>query len=536
MPYFFDNTNLLQYEHRPVRFSAGGRYKIEKNFSIQGTLRNFTNISGIYGILSGQEKLLVNANDWDALYLNDIFFGSGQIKNISFGGGTLVQSNQYTFDITCWETGNLFNVLSGYYSGINWDGNTKLLDEIEEDFSYSKDDELVENIEHNISIRYNKSIPPSNGINLAKLFAQNLFNSTQGIFPFLGQYQNLGNYKRLYTETYNQITATCGFNAAARLLPNQTGGYSYILGYQLQLAEDGFTTITETVDIQGLNNFRIQAAESGYSSLFPNSYNRAFSIYNSYGFSTRPIYTGAIQAGITKNNREGTISFTNTFSNNPRYTGLAIWEYETNINEDQQGFVTIDENGSIIGYGRPYIDKLGNAITFYNTYVSGSINNRLGVLYSGYKNPGKNLLTIGQSFERQESRGLINYSKTLTDNNLFINNSGIKKSEITISISNPTHIAIPFSVVNFKESIQPQNTVTQGSIDIDVRLKGQRGLDITGYLAFAKAIVRPYTGVATDPYVETVNYSISPLTNDFSLNANIKFHSGYKTFSDINVN
>lgn len=535
MSYQFESVELLSYEHKPILMQNGGYYKVEKHLTINGVLTDLSNYYGISGILAGQENLLLGAQDYQPVSLNGVIFGSGKVNSIKFQDGLLIQTDKYTFDLTIYSSGNLFNILSGAYSGIVWDQNTYLIDTFDENLSYSQEADLSKIYNHSINIRYNAQFPPLSGINLAVLFARNMFNSESGIYPFLGQYQNLGTYKHLYTETYDMISSQCGFSAATKILPNNAGGYSYTLAYKLDLNPDGYTTITEDCLVQGQYNPRIQFAESGYNNLITGSYGRASGVYSIYDFSTIPLFTGAIEQGVNKNNRDGTINFRNTFSNNPKYTGIAIWTYDDSLSQSQEGYITVEEKGNIVGYGRPAINKYQNAYLFYENYVVPTIANRLGTIYSGYTSYPKTLLAIANSNTQNQFVGVIDYSSTMTDNNTFVNISGIKTAIMDISISKPTHLFANFSVVDEFELVQDQFQNTQGDISVNIKARGARGLPLNSYITYASSFSNQFASWGADNYLDKARWSLSPITNDFNFNCNFKFLSGYKSASDLNL-
>lgn len=535
MGYNFDQVEILQYNHTPKSFGQDFRYAIEKQLSINGVLTNYTNGSGVSGIINKQELLLQSANDYNDIILNGVSFGSGKITSIQLEDNNIIRDNRYSFDIEILESGNLFNAVSGYYSGINWDSNTKLIDAFDESLSYSKDSDGTQNYSHNIQVRYNRQFPALTGINLGKLFAQNLFNSSGGLFPFLGQYNNLNQYKRLYAETYNLIDRGCGFSAVAKILPNATGGYSYGLSYNLTLGEDGYCNIDETCDIQGVYAPRAAWAETGYNTLITGVFSRVNQVYSGYAFSTLSLFSQPLEKSITTNKYEGKKTFSHRFSNNPRYQSGATWEYQDEVQKDNAGYVTVTEQGNIKGYGRPLKDKYNSAYNFYNLIAAPGIDGRLSGIYTGFEPYPKSLQTIRESFVRNEIAGEISYSREKTDNNLYIDVSGMKKSEVDVSISYPVHLFQTFDVYNVKQLEQTQYTSTQGNVSISIKLRGKRTSAVQTYLDFCRPIVTQYATFGTDPYLEGLSYQTQPLSNSFNMNANYRFLSGHKGKDDLRL-
>lgn len=533
MPLYFDQVELISYTHTPLFFGNDFRYAIEKEIVINGVLTNYSNASGISGLINKQELLFSRANDYDNIILNNVSFGSGRISNIETEVSNLVRDSRYTYTLSVRESGNLFNAVSGYYSGINWDANTQLIDSFDESLSYEKDADGVQNYSHNISVVYGKQFPAATGINLGKIFAQNLFNSTVGLFPFLGQYNNLSQYKKLYAETYNLIDRGCGFSAFASILPNNSGGYSYDLNYILTLGEDGYTSVVENCDIVGVFAPRAGWAESGYNKLITGSLNRVNQVFSGYAFSSVPLFGQYISLETTRNKFEGRISFSTEYSNNPIYQTGAIWEFENEVEKGRDGYVNVSERGNVRGYGRALKDKFTNSYKFFTGVVLPGVDSRLSGIYLDFEEFPKSLKTINSSFTKNEIGGEINYSIEKTDNNLYIDVSGMKKMETDISIQYPVHLFQSFDIFNYRQIEQTQNTSTQGTIDIALRLLGKRTSTVDDYLAVCRGVITPYGFYGEDNYLENLTYTINPLSNVFNINATYKFLSGYKLANDI---
>jgi len=300
------------------------------------------------------------------------------------------------------------------------------------------------------------------------------------------------------------------------------------------LAEDGFVTIKEDVAIKGLGTIPNVSANEGYLATKADAFSRCQGVYNTYDFSDSSLFSLAIVSSVATDKFNGTINFSNTFTNDPKYKLYAVWQYSHTVDKDVNGYVRVSEEGNVIGIGRPYVDKLSKALSYYNSTVKPGIVSRLDTLYSDFpENNGLALITIKNSFTKNESLGEVSYSLTRTDDNTYIDEDGIKKVENNVSVKAPVHMSQEFNVFNLKELAQTQYTSTQGSISIQVSLKGSRVTPISSYLASATQYISPFNSYGTDTYLSDCSYSFSPLTYNFQITATYKYSDTYKEQNDL---
>ncbi len=88
-----------------------------------------------------------------------------------------VQKKKYQATIEVYATGNLFNAYTGYYSGINWD-RAEILNNFNESFSYTKNQDSSSQYTQEISLRFNSGHNlPDTPIGMAKTFASGFFEA-----------------------------------------------------------------------------------------------------------------------------------------------------------------------------------------------------------------------------------------------------------------------------------------------------------------------------------------------------------------------
>ncbi len=532
MALVFTNVKLLQYSHTPVLFEAGLRYRIEKKFTITGHLSHNA-YAGSAPMFALEQQILLGATDYEDIILNGISFGSGKIDNISFAGGTMAHAEDYTYSITCYEDGDLFNATSGVYQGLTF-ASAKDIEELTETFDFEESDTGEKTYNHAISVRYTNYSSVAAGIALAKALAAVFFNATSGLGAFLNSYANIGAAKKVYTENYNLVNCSASFTETAVIPPNNAGVYAYSLSYSLQLDEEGFVGITETCQIRGLSSPKFAGAAVGLTALTPGSFTRSQDVYANYGFSSATLFSQPVNRNVTLDKFTGTITLVTEYSNNPKYQTNAIWEYTIEIVQDQDGYYTITESGTITGYGQPLLSKFQSANDFYSTTVNPNAIVRATALYTSVSGRTLGLIQIKSSVTQNVNAGTIGYSIAHTDNNLY-SAGAIKKIVATISLQNPVHLTQKYNVFNFKEVIQPQNQSTLAEIDYSVNYQGKRGTAISTYLAAAKAFVNANLPATTDRYIDSCQYSFHPQDNSFDFSLKIIYVGTHKLFTNISL-
>jgi hypothetical protein len=530
MALVFENVTLLGYSHQPVLLDAGLRYRLEKKFSIEGRLEAYSNTSGVNAITSQQNLVLSGANDYDAIILNGISFGSGRIDNIDFKGGTLARDEEFTYDITCYQDGDLFNALSGVYRGITWNSPGRL-DTLQESFEYKEDEKGEKSYSHSISVRYANYISATEGVNFVKSLASIFFNATSGLGAYLNAYSGLSKTKRLYTESYNLIDCSASYTESIVIPKTSLGTYSYQLAYQVDLGADGFTQVIETVRIQGLIVPKFSGAIQGLAALKIGAYSRADAVYLAYDFSDAPLFDQPISQGIVENKFDGTIEIVTTFSNNPKYQELAIWEYTITVQRDADSYYVASEKGSITGLGRPLQNKYLNAKSFFDTQIVPNFAARIQSVYQTASGRNLTLIETKQTFEKNEFAGRIEYEYAYTDNSLFARGA-IKHLVLSVIVADPVALTQTYNMFNFGQIVQTQNQSSVGKITISVEMTGQRGTDISVYLAAAKGLAQANAPTQPDSFIESCQYSFSPENNSFQFHLEFIFTGVSKDFTD----
>ena len=578
--YQFDQARLLTYNHVPVSFENGTRYKIQKKLSVQGTLYVAYNDNDVSKTWTKAE-LLASAADYGEVIINGYSFGVGKITNINFESGNDVEKQDYTFDVECYSQVNALAFGPGLTAA-----EAALLDKISETVTYEIDGDDNYVFTQSATVRMNLEANGPGGVinaspdplSLAEsvidaLFADSdLFASNIGIDTTLFFNNNL---KVLKTRSYSLVDSVCTFSRKLTVPATYSGqGYSTSLVYDVKYQNFGIVTVTEKGTITGVNggfngnaysSGPYLAATAGYDALFPPTsndtdepaaaYGRCNQIYSDYQYSQLPLLTRPTTKSATFNAFKGTIEYSVTFTNDPKYVGLGTWIFSNKIEVNDNGDTMVSESGTIVGLGRPYGSGLDNKLSNAKAIFAANVGNgqtgsfvfqRIGPLFQSYEIYKENqtpLFTMTKrSYEEGQLDGTITYSFEYTDVSDYLNFDGntfvtpdIRRVEIEVTTAMPVAMTQTYNIFNFKQIIQPQNQSTTGSRSVNIKLKGRRGLDIDSYLTAAKSIAADYAptnvGAATS-YIKSANYSCSPNANDFSLTVTWNFVGPNYTFGN----
>ncbi len=92
-----------------------------------------------------------------------------------------------------------------------------------------------------------------------------------------------------------------------------------------------------------------------------------------------------------------------------------------------------------------------------------------------------------------------------------------------------------YNLFNYKEIVQTQQQASLGQKAVNIRLIAMRGTGIDAYITEAKNIAATYIPALPDVFLQDAQYSFTPNTNEFSLNATWSFAGINKGRDDITV-
>lgn len=530
------NASVLSYSQNSLFFGESFRYQNQKSLTVEGILRDVGNVDGVSGIQSGINNLFFTDEDYSSIIINGYNFGQGRITSISLPDGNDVRTKPYTINVTCYETGNLFNLSGTNYSGMAQSAQNRydLLDNLSEDFSYNRNGESY-GYTHNVSIKLNSgngvTISP---IEMAKIFAANLISGNTP-FGFLtsGENQDIG--FKTYNESYNSITNECSFSENYSR-PTNNSGLMVTRTNNFSMNEDGISVVTENGSIKGgFSNGAISIGSNQnpvefnkiiqlIDEISSGSFNRcsgSFSYYSTPG--AYPIYTGYNVYSKNLNPFSKTAEYTISYSNDPKQISGCSWNYTNQITRNGR-YYDLVENGNIIGHGAPQNEGYPKARTFYNTVRSGAYE-RNYTIYTGYIDTAAlTLRRISESKTSSQFNGVVGYNFAFSDNPINNNDTnGVKTQEISVNDSIPTQLLNKFDLFNNGEIVQPQENSTLGNRSLDIQFSLTRNHNLSSVKNYAKTLANSYIPNGSDVFISSLSYTYNPIQKKFSLNAGWTF-------------
>lgn len=513
----FNTAELLSYNHETKIKDAGFRFGTVKHLSIRCGLdeRSFP-LSGFERLWSGIEYIDLTAHDYEPVIINGYNFGSGKVISITANtdadGGRDVRRKKYEVELEVYGSGNFDNLMTAYYSGVDY-SKFYPLEDFDETFSASQGEDGIIEFEHAISIQFVQT-PFNNPIQMARDVAEDLFGQTN-LTGFLFNYPSIPNLKRRFSENYNLIDKQCNFSERSRF---DTGNLLTSYTHSVQTSEDGITTVTEDGSIEGNDGFSgFDLLQSEFNAQKLNFYNRASGVYNFYlPNSTLQLKKYPTEARSTINKWTPSLSYGWTFTNDPSIGDGYTWEYTLNYDQNDNNIVNVIEDGSVIGYG---LDGYYRAKTIFSNTIESGIAPRVSGFYYENFSGSETLSQIEKSDSFSEFARTRGYSRTFTDDDSYDGLYIIKKQ---IEDADPVHLTQTISVVGHKEVIQPQNQSTQGIRNISISVSGPKNSSMQQLLNIAKSEVELPSG--NDVYLNSASFTHNPFKYSVDLDAKYAYH------------
>ena len=417
------------------------------------------------------------------------------INGIPLGSGNIRVSDERSVDFLTGQLAQtaIVSIYSGAfasYLGISSLESIKTLDE-----SY----EERKNEDNSISTTHNLNVVLENRTDLLDT-AISIASSLR---------KNYGLRKTYFNEKFNLIDGAYSFVESSK---DYDGSPEYIanISHSLSLGEDGNTTVTESVEIIGLQLPLDVSADNGLTAKIALAFSRCDN-YASLGGSSHPLNPNPTIKSITKNKFLGKNNYSITFTNNPSLLSTYSWEYTTTLDYDELRNGTATENGRILGFGDIRSSKYAAAIAGFST-VKKDIFSRLSTYLPDILNE-----PIEKTENKSEFRGSIEYTYRYTNDQTFIINGQFYREEYTIEEKEPQNIRNIFMALGRGAVIQDSLQSSIGEIIQTAKILGKRSSGtMSDYLNYTKNKL----GIPKKAcYLTSEVYSLSPTQYDFNYNA-----------------
>ncbi len=508
-------------------------------FTIKGKIKD--NSESIRPIWTGMDSMIsTTTGEFMSVVVNSVNIGSGRLTNLSFDSSTDIRNKIYTatFEFITppgtgvldtsggWtQSGNNFQGYTNLYSifnsntGIfirNFSENTDFTQIGSGKFSYSKNisfgiDAAISSIGTSITDAAKSIILESK-----KLYS----NSAILLASYPDFYKN---YSGLFNtrQDYNTINNT--FSYSEDFIFDTGNNYSWI--YNTDVNFDGtIFTLSENGNIRSsqLLTNKIEAAEIAWTGIQTGIYGRLSGIFNDY--TGILLYTGICglknqpqNSSIKKDMCDGSIDYSQTYSNNHFINTGFYLSYSNNISVNGEGYLQITENGSLKAVNiKP--SGFATVLSGFNNNT-GIIINRIYDIYNDSYRVFKScsyttgLYKLSESRTYREYDAEIDYSYTYTENPTYIDNGLFQYSKVTIKDSKPIHMVNYFPIPHSTIIAQRANQSTRGTLTNTIELRGE-DLSLQDYITGVTNYIIPPTG--SDVYMKDFSYSFNPLDNKFT--------------------
>lgn len=494
------NVSLLGLNQSYRFLGAGFHYSNSKQLSIEGSLNDLTNLSGISGTWSGLYNVKSNPN-FESIILNGFNFGAGRLLNASFPEGNDVQLKNYSLTVEVFETGNLYNLSNTYYQGIDV-SNFQYLQDFEESYSFERKTNGGYGYNHNASIRFNSGVGDLSAIAAAKNLAKTLFTGKNLGFAFYSGFVAKAG-KRFISETYNKITNECSFNEVFDFDSNY-GNYSLTRTNSFNIDANGVVTATENGVIRGIETPTYQKAINALNSVKAQSYERVTGMVFDYDSSLTGILSTPIRQSNSLDIFGNNLSYELVYSSDSANSGSFFWNYEQQLTTSL-GISVLTENGNIIGNGTNLINGYEKADGAFFA-ISNDAVLRASKFYESNSLP-TGIFIQSKSESRSPTKGVIDYQFVFSNETPILGKNGIKRIDIVESNREPFYLYTEFGIFNQKTMIQDTYNATAGGKQMSLTMKGERGISLDSYLENAKDIINSGVPVGVNTRINAAEYS-----------------------------
>ena len=507
----FDNAELLTSSTQNLFFGDHFNYKQETQLSVRGSVLDLSARSGVSGVYSQISGFLSAGNDYGRVILNGWDLGRGRIESVSFEGADDFREKTYNVSLLIESSGDYSDFTGSYYSGVDY-RYFKNIQSFTETINYSKDTSNSETYTHSVDLQMSREISGHDPRAYAKFTAFNLFNNTN-LTGFVGSYSNnFSGYKQVFSENFGVYDFSYGFN---REITKPTGNLDYITNRSISTTLDqaGIVNVEESAEIRTFKLPLEGVLRSGIQSEIAGSYARCNASFANY--ITGDVYslkTTPVNKSVQLNNFEGVGNYSVAYTNDPKFQSTYIWESTLSIDRDVQGIFSVSENGSVIGFGRPFVNKFSNAQAGYATVFAGA-QSRLQSFYNKY-GAGRTIYLKSTSRGKSEAQGFIDYSVEYSDEK-FESAGNVRYYEDLRQTEKRVDLTVKYNVFNVDEIVQKQRNLTPGKFSQKILVEGTRNMSLGEAVSFAKG--KAATPPGSPSVLVDAKYSFDPVNHSLTM-------------------
>lgn len=505
-------------------FGADIRYSTTKVYSLKGALLN-NQTSGVSGIFLQQNDLVTGFLDYQPFIVNGVVVGYPKVNSFVFDESNYLQKDGYSIELEFLDSGNPFQLTGSVYGFTGVTGLFHNIESLTEDLTYNTDFKTF-NYSQSVNVVYRTGVGIDPLLN-AKFIASGLINNKSAIpFVVTGGAFGTKTYEE-NTDTFNGIYGvTEKFNGATG-----TGAYNHTYSVNVNLGQNGITSVSQNGTILGFDPNKYENAKSGYNDVRANMYQTCSGAYARY-------VGGVLNDTYLSDSRVddilgATIQYSRSYTDQSGIVSGVIWQYTHSMTLDNNK-IRASENGNIVG--QSHISTRFNVASGVWDSVRPGIDARTLSFYSGFQQTGL-LYNVSRTQTFDRFNGQIGYGYDYSNDGNFGFGSGVRSLNVTISDGLPTANRVVFSVVHVGQLIQSLNSTKQGERTIGVEMQLFRETPKQTGLQVLINTLNKYSPIEIgkiDPFLNSLSITENPIVNQFSCNAQY-LYGGYSQETSLNI-
>jgi hypothetical protein len=519
------------------------RFRRTIQVSLSGLVLDLTAQDGVKSILDQLVALEQNyLSDWDEVIVDGINLGPAKMMSLSFSSGNDVRVKEYSASFEFYENGDLASLAQ---KGALTDASFRLATSVSETFQTEKAADGTKNYTRTISVGV-ETVGSNDGLVAAKTLAQSMLNFTT--FPYsliLWGNKAATSCNAYYSESYDRINNEVSITQKMTYDPSSTEGYTVSRSHSFSFS-DGVVNVTETA------NYKTKpASNSCFSEMFTDlkyelnkenpdgAKTRCTAVYNAYKSNNGLDVGGAslsahfFERSINSSQSEGLASYSISYSNDKYYNDSCFWSKTNSLTVNEDGSVTVSQQGEITGAGHIGKQLKQKAANDYFSNKKDYIVDEIEDFYEDFKNTGKHsnpdlnlscLVFSMDSFSvtKNNRMGKVSYSyqysatKDKVDSSTFYKiKEGCSDQDGESIKLNSNYLVAKYKEIKYESRNENKNPEEREYV---VDIVGKTGADFNSLISEANS--RFTEADCRGTYVIGASYSFSPISNSLSASWN----------------
>jgi hypothetical protein len=399
-------------------------------------------------------------------------------------------------------------------------------DSFGEDFTFESRDDGSSVFIHNVNFSLTSGGKPKAQEIISGIFSNDK-DTTLGINVLSNGVviANTGLYQNYFNESYDLFRNTFSFSRKREILPSSGQPYLYDLSHSIVYKNNGLIDVSEKAKINGRISFG--QAQDGYVALYASAFTRCNTKFNDFSSLvagagvTDSLVNLPITSSRTLNKLGNLVEYEISFSNDPNLNtnNNTTREKTTEIQRDEQGFITINQN---YNYTSLVVPISGGSDARYVTILqqadSESANEVVGIYTTGpffdARRPTINRVRLSAATPNRKKQ--FNIAMSYSNNPIYfvtLNSITFAVLEFSVSDAKPSDMVTEYKIINRPDKRSILNYAYQterGTKTVNISARLQRSA--------ANMFSSPRSSIAAELY-SVYKYAIGKAMETFNGNS-----------------